>query len=142
MIKGLSQGKYPSTFYRVSFKAIIRDEQNRILMVYEADSWDLPGGGVEFGETPKQTLVREFKEELAITAADFDYEIVGCETWFHKGRECWAMNLICEVTFKQTPGFSVGNDSEAIRFMTQEEVAELENGGAKLAYEWAFGEKK
>ena len=31
--------------------------------------WDLPGGHVEPGETPPQALVRELREELAITIA-------------------------------------------------------------------------
>ena len=29
--------------------------------------WQLPGGGMEFGETPEQTLAREMEEELKIS---------------------------------------------------------------------------
>jgi 8-oxo-dGTP diphosphatase len=32
----------------------------------DAGKWTLPGGGMEFGETPHETLVREFYEETGL----------------------------------------------------------------------------
>lgn len=53
--------------YRVSVKAIIRDDQDRVFVAkeYEHD-WSLPGGGVDHGEEPLDALRRELKEELCI----------------------------------------------------------------------------
>ena len=52
---------------KVSIKALFCD-QSRVLMVQEKDgSWELPGGKVEFGEHPRDTLKRELGEELSMS---------------------------------------------------------------------------
>jgi 8-oxo-dGTP diphosphatase len=52
---------------------IIRDEQGRILVsrrhehLHQGGLWEFPGGKVETGETAHEALVRELREELALT---------------------------------------------------------------------------
>lgn len=55
--------------YRLAVKAIIvRD--HKLLLVHEIGDawWNLPGGGVEHGETLEEALTRELAEELGVTS--------------------------------------------------------------------------
>ncbi|NMC36206.1 NUDIX hydrolase [Candidatus Beckwithbacteria bacterium] len=46
--------------------------------------WQPAGGGLEFGETPEQCVIREFKEELSVTSIIlYPHPIVKTSTWEH-----------------------------------------------------------
>lgn len=61
---------YPSPFYRVSAKALIFDDQKRLLMLQNEDGmWEIPGGGWEHGESFEEVIRREVYEEQGVEVA-------------------------------------------------------------------------
>ena len=58
----------PDTFYRVSVKAVIWNaERTRVLFCKEANGmWECPGGGLDWGESAEQCIIRELKEEMGL----------------------------------------------------------------------------
>jgi 8-oxo-dGTP pyrophosphatase MutT (NUDIX family) len=58
---------------RQAGRAILRDDQNRVLLIRfvlpNMNFWATPGGGVEPGETLLETANRELQEELGIAVA-------------------------------------------------------------------------
>ena len=53
--------------FRVSIKAVIRNEKGVLLAVKENDRedvWELPGGGMDHGETFEEAMRRELFEEI------------------------------------------------------------------------------
>jgi len=103
---------------RVSLKAVILDERGRTLVVKEngRDWWDIPGGGIEHGETLKEALARELYEEVSLEG-DFEYETLLAED----PRYIEAHNLYqMRITFLVKPHsmvFGKGNDSDEVQFI-------------------------
>jgi 8-oxo-dGTP diphosphatase len=59
-----------SSLYRVSLKAVVvRD--GKLLVTREVAGWyNLPGGGLDYGEEVEAALLRELHEELGLSAQD------------------------------------------------------------------------
>jgi 8-oxo-dGTP pyrophosphatase MutT (NUDIX family) len=50
--------------------------------------WELPGGGLDFGETPLQAAVRETSEETGIFIKEGNLKLVACCAYTLKGSGC------------------------------------------------------
>jgi 8-oxo-dGTP pyrophosphatase MutT (NUDIX family) len=59
--------KLPSSYYRVTTRAIILDERMRVLVIEDDDGrYELPGGGWKEDESFEECVRREVKEELGV----------------------------------------------------------------------------
>jgi len=52
--------------FPVSVKGVVLQQDLVLLLHNERDEWELPGGKLELGEEPVETVVRELREELGI----------------------------------------------------------------------------
>ncbi|MFI7548025.1 NUDIX domain-containing protein [Actinoplanes sp. NPDC049599] len=61
----------PMATPRVAAGALFFDESGRVLLVKPSykDGWEIPGGYVEPGESPRAACIREVQEELGVSPA-------------------------------------------------------------------------
>lgn len=103
---------------RVSLKAVILNEAGHVLVVKEhgRDWWDIPGGGLDHGESIKEALARELYEEVALQG-EFEYETLLAEDpHYQKSNNLYQMRI----TFLVKPVKSevgVGPDSDEVQFI-------------------------
>jgi len=87
--------------------------------------WQIPGGGMEFGESPEQTLAREMQEELGVSVR-IVYPNPIVKTSIFAAKEPFHVTLLCYVVSidNQTPTL---NDPEtaAWKWMTLDDAAKL-----------------
>ena len=113
-----SDGK---SFYRVSLKALIRNERGEILMVSELGSGlSLPGGGIDHGESAHDCLVRELHEEIALTTP-FREKLISMQTKFLETKQAWLMWLVYEIDYDELD-FGLGEHADEVRWITPEEI--------------------
>ena len=103
---------------RVTLKAVIQDDKGRTLVVKERgrDWWDIPGGGIDHGETIKEALARELYEEVSLEG-DFEYEVLLAEDP-HYLEELHLYQM--RITFLVKPTsmiFTKGDDGDEVQFI-------------------------
>jgi 8-oxo-dGTP pyrophosphatase MutT (NUDIX family) len=110
--------KYPSSFYRISLKAIIRNAKGEVLVNRERGhgNWSLPGGGWDHGETVIDCLKRELHEEVGYEGS-LQATLLGVtdEAMYMPTKQGWLIWHVYEV-LPENMDFSVGIDGEALMF--------------------------
>jgi 8-oxo-dGTP diphosphatase len=125
----------PSPITRLAAYGVIRRD-GRLLLARVAPGypaagiWTLPGGGLEFGETPWDAAVREVEEETGLVARITSEPIVYSDTgrWprptgevpFHTIRFVYQMEV---VGGEERP--EIGNSTDAVGWFTDAELADL-----------------
>lgn len=113
-----SQSARKDYLFRVSLKAVILNSAEQVLVVKERgrDWWDIPGGGLEHGESVRDALARELYEEVALQG-EFAYESILVEDpRYLEQHNLYQMRLTFWVKPERMQ-FDVGEDADEVQFI-------------------------
>jgi len=121
MIKNIANT--PNCFYRISVKALILDKEKRFLLTLENKGlWELPGGGLGFGEKPHECLIREIKEETGLEVIHIKEQPSYFLTTLSLNGQQWIGNIIYETKVKNF-NFKPSDECVKMKFFTKEEAS-------------------
>lgn len=132
---------HKDSLYRVSLKAVIRNEKGELLVVKENDRdiWDLPGGGMDHGETFEEAMKRELLEEISYQGK-LKMKIAGlneAKVLANRPQETWQMHVIYEVQTEHID-FKPGSDAKALKFVNRKMLDSDADSYAKLVYAYCI----
>jgi len=128
--------KYPNAVYRVSVKAIIRNDKNEYLLVREwKNDWSFIGGGIDHGETVHDALRRELYEE-ALIDMPFEERFVEAQTIWLPDSNMWSLWLFYEVNIENLK-YGLGADADKIDFINPESLKDSDFVFEKVVYEYS-----
>lgn len=77
--------KVPNAFYRISIKLILKNDADELLVMQQITTkeYELPGGGIDWGENHVAAATRELKEELGIQLVSIEDQPFATEFSVH-----------------------------------------------------------
>lgn len=109
--------------FHITVKAIVIHEGKILIMKRVRPSsdglgwWELPGGGLEYGETPHEALIRELKEETGL-----DIKILKPVYTFTAIRENYQTVGIGFLTIPTNDHVILSDEHTDYRFVSQDEL--------------------
>lgn len=115
----------PPCFYRVSVKALIYNETNDKFLVTLEDNgtWEVPGGGLDWGEDPVACVTREIREETGLEIIEVSQNPKYMYTCQHSNGN-WILCLAYEIKVKDL-NFTPSDECTEIKFVNLEDTKEM-----------------
>ena len=118
---------------RIAVYGVCRDDEGRLLLARASPAitlqgrWFLPGGGVDHGESPTESLTREMEEESGLTATVGPLlEVLSDVRTIPDGTSLHTVRIIYRVaSWSGMLRPEVGGTTDAVEWFTFEEVRDL-----------------
>ncbi len=131
-----SSHNFPDCFYRVTVKAACV-RSGKLLLVRESEKhsgqkWELPGGGLDFGEDISVALSREIKEETGLKVTKISQAPI--YTWTAKSENKRGLDwfyscvLVHRVEFEDLD-ITPSDECEAVEFFDSQQLSSLRLSG-------------
>jgi ADP-ribose pyrophosphatase YjhB (NUDIX family) len=113
-------------YYRLSVKALILDETRTKFLLVQSENgkWELPGGGLDWGEKLAEGLRREIREEMGIEVTTINSQPAYVITAQRDSDDRWTANVIYEVQLAHF-NFVPSDECVALQFVSKAEAEGL-----------------
>ena len=118
----------PPCFYRVSTKALIKKNEKVLLLMESDGRWELPGGGLEVGESFESNLRREIREELGVNITEISKQPISMWTLVDEDKVNGVRPKLIIVFNVQVDSFNfINNPEESVKteFFSKNEISNL-----------------
>ncbi|NTU66781.1 MAG: NUDIX hydrolase [Candidatus Moranbacteria bacterium] len=112
----------------VSQKAVIFRDDGKILVIRRSETapshplfWDLPGGGIDFGEDARDAIIREIKEETGLNVNNVDILDV-ISALDYKGEFWITIGYVSEVSESEV---KLSHEHDEFRWIYSEEFSKM-----------------
>lgn len=126
---------FPPSFYRVTIKGLVV-KNGKILLLKESPEisgkWELPGGGLDFGEDIHQALRREIEEETGIMVKSISPRPLYSWTWRYENKRKmdWFYSLVLGYQVElENFNFKTTKECEEMGFFSKEELETIDLNG-------------
>jgi len=112
-------------YYRVSVKALIVNDEGKLLLAKESDgTWDFLGGGLDHNEDPAVALKREIHEETGLQVTNISLLPRYFITAERPEKNTFVANVFYE-TWVRNLDFTPSHECEELRYLSPQEIREL-----------------
>lgn len=113
-------------YYRLSVKALILDSTRTKFLLVQSDNgkWELPGGGLDWGEKPVDGVRREIQEEMGIAVSRIADQPAYVVTVPRDSDGRWTANVVFETELANF-NFTPSDECVALQFVNTEEAERL-----------------
>jgi mutator protein MutT len=95
----------------------VLNQKQELLVFYRRDSWDMPKGKIDAGETPEQAAVREVQEETGLVNVTLgDFLVHSYHTYEHKEKQI----------LKKTWWYIMHTSDTQVTPQTEEDIEKIE----------------
>jgi 8-oxo-dGTP diphosphatase len=138
---------FPDSFYRVTIKGLcVRD--GKLFLVHESPElsgyWEMPGGGLDFGEDIEKAFRREVQEEMGLTVSKMSKRPVYVWSYKYENRRnldwYYAFVVAYRVEFEDL-NFIPTPECDAIQFFSKEDLQQAELTGQSNVLRHIFDPK-
>lgn len=115
----------------VGISAAIVNEEGKFLFAKrgkkarnERGKWEFPGGGVEYGDTMRDTIIREIKEELGIIIEPIE-QLIPVDHILLDEKQHWITSVFISRIKKGKPSIMEAEKCDDIKWFTLNEAVDL-----------------